>query len=446
MALKVREKYKIIGSDFSAQEPRLTAFMSQDPNMIKAYKEGKDLYCVIAAAMFGNKYEDNLEFYPEGTEIELDGKKVICGKKTHLHKAGKERRSAAKTMLLAILYGMSPTTAGARMGKSPEEGRQLMENFFRQFPKVKDLMDSSKQFLIEHEYVEDWAGRRRRLPDINLAPYDAKLAKKDAEQSIFNPFLACENKVTEHPAVTTWKAILAKYVELSNKHQSNKRDGFEKNQEMGNMTFDWLRSIAINPKGMKTKTRYPDKAYNQYKNPYNKDKIKADTGYDIPDEPVILTAWTGKIAQAGRQCLNARIQGGAASLTKLAMVNIFNNEELKKYGAHLIITVHDEVLVECPAIYADEVEKLLPQIMIDTAKPYINVPMSCDPYNVSRWYCDEAAVSIQEEFKKLEAGDAKKGILPLSREEALQKVCHNHIELPPESIRQTIEQGIDLEF
>lgn len=77
--LKTRTRYKIVGSDFSAQEPRLTAFMSQDPAMLKAYQEGQDLYCVIAASMFNNKYEDNLEFYPAGTEIELDGKKVICG-------------------------------------------------------------------------------------------------------------------------------------------------------------------------------------------------------------------------------------------------------------------------------------------------------------------------------------------------------------------------------
>ena len=74
-------------------EPRLTAHMAADENMIQAYKDGKDLYCVIASKVFNNKYEDNLEFYPEGTEIELDGKKIICGHKTHLNKAGKERRS-----------------------------------------------------------------------------------------------------------------------------------------------------------------------------------------------------------------------------------------------------------------------------------------------------------------------------------------------------------------
>ena len=53
--------------------------MSQDPNMIKAYLEGKDLYAMIAQAAFNNRYEDNLEFYPEGTELEIDGEKVVSG-------------------------------------------------------------------------------------------------------------------------------------------------------------------------------------------------------------------------------------------------------------------------------------------------------------------------------------------------------------------------------
>ena len=58
--------------------------MANDENMIQAYREGKDLYCVIGTGMFNNNYEDNLEFYPAGTEIEIDGQKVICGNKTHV--------------------------------------------------------------------------------------------------------------------------------------------------------------------------------------------------------------------------------------------------------------------------------------------------------------------------------------------------------------------------
>lgn len=79
--LKTRTRYMLVGSDFSAQEPRqrLTAFMSQDPKMIQAYLDGKDLYAVIAQSMFNNEYHENLEFWPEWTEVELDGKILVSG-------------------------------------------------------------------------------------------------------------------------------------------------------------------------------------------------------------------------------------------------------------------------------------------------------------------------------------------------------------------------------
>jgi DNA polymerase I-like protein with 3'-5' exonuclease and polymerase domains len=54
------------------------------------------------------------------------------------------------------------------------------------------------------------------------------------------------------------------------------------------------------------------------------------------------------VAQAERQCVNARIQGGAATLTKLAMIKIHNDEVLKRLGFRLSIAVHDELIGECP--------------------------------------------------------------------------------------------------
>ena len=337
MKLKTRTRYMLVGSDFSAQEPRLTAFMSQDPKMIQAYLDGKDLYAVIAQSMFNNEYWENLEFYPEGTEIELDGKKIICGKKTHLHKAGKERRSAAKTMLLAILYGMSPATAGARMGKSAEEGQQLMDNFFAQFPKVRELMDASMADLIKNGYVEDWAGRRRHLPDINLPNYEVR-ALRESKEANFNPFLECEDRGSslDPEKSKKWWAEINKTIEKSQEAQKKRDPNFKGNEEMSNMKFESLAKEAIK-------------------------------------DGVLLVANTGRKAQAQRQCLNARIQGGAASLTKLAMVNVDRDPELLDLDAHLVITVHDEVLVECPMAYAEKVEKRLPQVMIDTAKPFIKV-------------------------------------------------------------------------
>ncbi len=383
MKVKTRTLYKLVGSDYSAQEPRITTFLSGDPAMRQAYLEGKDLYCVIAANIYNNNYEDNLEHYPEGTVIELDGKQTVCGYKTHPNKAGKERRSVAKMVLLALTYGMGPGTLAVRTGKTKAEAQEIFDNFFKSFPKVKELIESSKEFLRTHGYVEDWAGRRRHLTDYFLDPYTATYKDEEAILAkTFNPIIGCENR----PLMDN---VLASWIARAKTTRNNKE-------------FDQLAQEAMK-KG------------------------------------VILSANTGRIAQAERQCLNARIQGSAASLTKLAMIQIHNSQELKDLDAKLVMTIHDEVMLECPALYAEEVSEILPRIMIDAAAPYIDIPMKCDPAIESRWYTSEYAVAVQEEFKKL----TKAG---LKREEAFTKLYAKHPELPEEAIYKTITEGIDLEF
>lgn len=352
--------------------------------MRQAYLEGKDLYCVIAAKIFNNDYWDNMEHYKEGTILELDGKQEICGYKTHLNKEGKERRSMAKMILLALCYGMGSGTLAARTGKTKAEAQEIFDSFFKSFPKVEELIKNSKEFLRTHGYVEDWAGRRRHLTDYFLNPYEATY--KDEEKLLsktFNPILGCENR-------PPMDETLSSYLARAKTTRSNKE-------------FEQLAREAMAKDG------------------------------------VILSANTGRIAQAERQCLNARIQGSAASLTKLAMIQIHNSQELKDLDAKLVMTIHDEVMMECPALYAEEVAEILPKIMIDTAAPYISIPMACDPAIESRWYCSEYAVTIQEEFKKL----TKAG---LDRDAAFAKLYAKHPELPEETIYKTITEGIDLEF
>lgn len=64
MIFKAPEGYSICGRDYSRQEPRSTAALSNDKEMIKAYDEGKDLYAVIASKCFHNSHYQNLEFLP----------------------------------------------------------------------------------------------------------------------------------------------------------------------------------------------------------------------------------------------------------------------------------------------------------------------------------------------------------------------------------------------
>ena len=68
----------------------------------------------------------------------------------------------------------------------------------------------------------------------------------------------------------------------------------------------------------------------------------------------------------------------AADITKRALVAIGNNEELKQLGFKQLFPVHDEVIAECPFENRKRCAELMSQIMIQSAKPNIDVPMKCD--------------------------------------------------------------------
>lgn len=119
MKVKTRTLYKLVGSDYSAQEPRITTFLSGDPAMRQAYLEGKDLYCVIAANIYNNKYEDNLEHYPEGAVIELDGKKIVAG-------TDKSYKKQVTDKLEVPYYYLIPTVNGSVQASDLKAGDKII--------------------------------------------------------------------------------------------------------------------------------------------------------------------------------------------------------------------------------------------------------------------------------------------------------------------------------
>ncbi|MCK9470262.1 MAG: DNA polymerase [Bacilli bacterium] len=337
--------------------------------MIKAYEEGKDLYAVIASMSFDKPYEECLEFYPEGTEIIHEGKKIITGNKTHQNKAGKERRNFAKSILLGLLYGRGAASIAEQIKKSREEAQEIIDKFFAAFPAVKNWIDKTIEDAHKYGYVEDIAGRRRRLPDIQLPQYTVEFLDKKKTGTLFNPLLECDDKIDE----------------ASNKLIK----------------------------------KYQEKCSNiKYARDY--ENLKAEA----LKEKIVIHNNTGFIAQAERQAVNSRVQGGAASLTKTALINIHNDQKLRDMGAYLINTVHDEILIEAPDKYAKEAAERLTEIMINSAKKYVpNVPMSCDAYITNSWYLDEFAVTVRSEFKKLISGDPDENVYPMDPMDAFEYMC-----------------------
>lgn len=396
---QLQDNWKRLLLSKSGQEPRLTAFYSQDENMIKAYEEGRDLYAVIASMSFDKPYEECLEFYPEGTKIIYEGKKIICGNKTHVNKEGKERRDQAKAILLGVLYGRGAASVGEQINKSKEEAQEIIDKFFNAFPSVKKWIDQSIETAHKKGYVEDVAGRRRRLPDILLDQYRIELTDKSKTGTLFTPFLECDDKIDE---------------------SSNKLIG-----------------------------KFKDKcSHIRYLKEY--EKIKAEA----LKEGIIIHNNTGFIAQAERQAVNSRVQGGAASLTKTALIDIHNDPKLREMGAYLINTVHDEILIEAPDKYMKEAADRLSEIMINSAKKYVhNVPMSCDAYITNAWYLDEFAVVVRSEFKKLIEGDSEKNIAPIDPMIAFEKLAAKRKESTRSQLYElvgkmlpAVPEGVDISY
>ena len=109
----------------------------------------------------------------------------------------------------------------------------------------------------------------------------------------------------------------------------------------------------------------------------------------------------GFIAQAERQCVNARIQGGASSMTKLAMLKVHNSEELKQLGFKLLVCVHDELIGECPEENAQAVADLLCHLMKTCVESDVSVPFKCDPTIESAWYYTDYSDTAKEEYEEL---------------------------------------------
>lgn len=156
--------YVLLSSDYSAQEPRITAYVSQDEKMIQSFKDGKDIYGSIASVAFGIPYEQCLEFLPDGT----------------YSPEGKARRSEAKLIVLGICYGRSVVTIADQLYSheniSDEEkvkkAQKVFDSVMNAFPALRKLMINAQSCARHKGYVETILGRRRHIPDMQLPEFE----------------------------------------------------------------------------------------------------------------------------------------------------------------------------------------------------------------------------------------------------------------------------------
>lgn len=318
--------YILMSSDYSQQEPKVMTQMCGDPKMLQAYKDGKDLYAQIASLAFDKPYEDCLEFY-----LDENGKKT-----SETNKEGKERRTQAKSILLGILYGRGITSVAEQLKCSKQKAQQIQDKVFRGFPAIKQFDKDSKQMAYEKGYVTTLWGRKRRLPDMQLDKYEFDFSNYVIED--FDPLSFDNNNI----------------------------DVIRQEEE---------------EKAIEYYTKQLDKAYGRVA----KEQVKAKAR----EMGIIIKDNGGFIAQAERQCVNSRIQGSAADMSKKAMILVGNDKRLKELGFRLLIPVHDELIAECPIENAVECKNRFAQLMSDAAKDRLEVPISCDVACSYQWYGEE---------------------------------------------------------
>ncbi len=126
-------------ADYSQIELRIMAHLSQDPHMVADFNSGLDIHAATAARIFHKPVE----------EVDRD-----------------ERRKA-KTANFGIIYGISAFGLSERMGVSRGEAKELIENYFSTYPKVREYMNKSIERAKQTGYITTQFGRRRYLADIN---------------------------------------------------------------------------------------------------------------------------------------------------------------------------------------------------------------------------------------------------------------------------------------
>ena len=129
---------RFFSADYSQIELRIMAHLSGDENMIEAFREGFDIHRATAAKIWKENISDVTD----------------------------EQRKKAKQANFGIIYGITTYGLAQRMGIENAEARQLIDDYFKTFPKVQAYMEAAKEQAREKGYAETMFGRRRYLPDI----------------------------------------------------------------------------------------------------------------------------------------------------------------------------------------------------------------------------------------------------------------------------------------
>ena len=135
------KNHTLLAADYSQIELRIIAALSEEETMIKAFQDGEDIHASTAAKVFNVPLEE----------------------------VTREQRSNAKTVNFGIIYGVSAFGLSNQTDLSRSEAKELIETYYKTYPKLRNYMSDQVDFARENGYVKTVLDRRRYLKNINSA-------------------------------------------------------------------------------------------------------------------------------------------------------------------------------------------------------------------------------------------------------------------------------------
>lgn len=147
--------YKLLAADYSQIELRIMAHLAQDPGLLDAFRNDRDVHKATASEVFG---------------VQLDA-------------VSSDQRRNAKAINFGLIYGMSAHGLAKQIGCERGEAQMYMDRYFARYPGVQEYMERTREQAREQGYVETLFGRRLYLPEIKARNANVR---KGAERTAIN--------------------------------------------------------------------------------------------------------------------------------------------------------------------------------------------------------------------------------------------------------------------
>jgi len=152
-AFVARKGFSLAAFDYSQIELRVLAILSEDKDLIRIFKEGRDVHTAVASEIFNVSPE----------------------------KVTKDMRRKAKTINFGIIYGMGINSLRRSLGGTREEAQKFYNSYFDEFPGIEQYLEDIKREAARRGYTETLFGRRRYFEGINSnIPYIRAAAERMA--------------------------------------------------------------------------------------------------------------------------------------------------------------------------------------------------------------------------------------------------------------------------